>query len=151
MESAKPRKQRYFRYNAPLHMRQHFVRVRIEKALRSKLGTKSRSIRISKGDQIKIMAGAKRGTTGKVTRVNLRKSTIYVDGLVKKDARGKEYNIPVRAENVYITEINTNDKRRTARLKIQQTAKPQQKAAAATQAPPMHTAKAAATATAAKE
>lgn len=150
MESAKPRKQRYFRYNAPLHIRQHFVRVRIEKTLRSKLGTKSRSIRVSKGDTIRVMAGAKRGTTGKVTRVNLRDSTIYIDGLVKKDARGKEYSIPVRAENVYVTDINTTDKRRAARLKIQQAARPQQQkpaaAAASTETTSIQTIKVAATA-----
>ncbi len=52
------------------------------------------------------MAGSKKGTTGKVTRVNLRTGKIKIDTLMKKNAKGKEFNIPISANNVYITELN---------------------------------------------
>lgn len=120
IKSSKPRKQRFFRYNAPMHARQHFVHSHIDKALRAKLGIKRRSVQISKGDTVKIMAGSKKGTTGKVIRVSLRTGRISIDSLVKKTAKGKEFNVPVSASCVYITELNLSDKLRAAKLKLAQ-------------------------------
>ncbi len=119
MRSSKPRKQRFFRYNAPLHVRQHFLHSHIDKSLKKKLNLKKSSVQISKGDTVKIMAGSKRGTTGKVTRVNLSTGRISIDSLTKKNARGKEFNIPVSASNVYITDLNLTDKYRAEKLKVE--------------------------------
>lgn len=119
MRSSKPRKQRFFRYNAPLHVRQHFLHSHIDKSLKKKLNLKKSSVQISKGDTVKIMAGSKRGTTGKVTRVNLGTGRISIDSLTKKNARGKEFNIPVSASNVYITDLNLTDKYRAEKLKVE--------------------------------
>ena len=55
-----------------MHTRQHFVHSHIDKALQAKLNIKKRAVQISKGDTVKVMAGSKKGNTGKVTRVNLR-------------------------------------------------------------------------------
>ncbi|MGC8669790.1 MAG: 50S ribosomal protein L24 [Candidatus Micrarchaeia archaeon] len=117
IKSGKPKKQRKFRYNAPLHLRQHFLNVHLSKDLKDKLKIKKRSLQISKGDSIKVMKGGKKGTEGKVVGVNLRKGFIYVDSLKKKNARGKEYNVPLRANNVYITDLNLSDKVRAAKVK----------------------------------
>ncbi|MDE1834655.1 MAG: 60S ribosomal protein L26, partial [Candidatus Micrarchaeota archaeon] len=46
IESSQPRKQRLFRANAPMHIRQNFVNVHISKDLAKKLGIKRRSIEI---------------------------------------------------------------------------------------------------------
>jgi large subunit ribosomal protein L24 len=120
IQSSQPRKQRLFRFNAPMHERQHFVHSHIDKALRAKLNIKKRAIQISKGDTVKIVSGGKKGTTGKVIRVNLRTGKINLDSLVKKTARGKEYNLPIDASNVYITDLNLSDKVRAAKLKVAQ-------------------------------
>ena len=126
MDSSKPRKQRYFRFNAAMHLRQHFVHAHVDKELRARLGLKRRAVQISKGDTVKIMSGSKRGTTGKVARVNLRTGRIYLDSLMKKNARGKEFGIGISANNVYITALNLSDKVRAAKfgLKQQAEAKP---------------------------
>jgi len=116
IESGKPRKQRKFRYNASMHLKQHFMHAHVAKELRSKLKT-PRAVQISKGDTVKIMAGAKRGLTGKVAKVNLRSGRIYIDSYTKKNARGKEHTVPVSVSNVYITDLNLSDKLRAARLK----------------------------------
>ncbi|MGD0729166.1 MAG: 50S ribosomal protein L24 [Candidatus Micrarchaeaceae archaeon] len=118
--SGKPRKQRRFRFNAPMHVRQHFVHSHIDKSLKTKLNIKTRSTQISKGDTVKIMSGSKKGTSGKVTRVNLRTGRVYIDGLVKKNSRGKEFSLSVNASNVYITDLNLTDKVRAAKLKVAQ-------------------------------
>ncbi len=116
--SGKPRKQRFFRFNAPLHVRQHFLHAHVDKALRKKLNINKRSVQISRGDTVKVVSGGKKGATGKVIRVNLRTGRISIDSLTKKNARGKEHNIQINASNVYITDLNLNDKFRAARLKV---------------------------------
>lgn len=118
IESGKPRKQRFFRFNAPMHVRQHFLHSHVDKTLRSKLNIRQKSVQISKGDTVKVMAGGKKGSTGKVTRVDLRTGKITIDSLVKKNSRGKEFNIPISASNVYITDLNLTDKYRAAKLKV---------------------------------
>lgn len=128
IQSGKARKQRLFRYTAPMHAKQHFAHAHIDKALRTKLNIKKRAIQISKGDTVKVMAGGKRGTTGKVTRVNLRTGRLYLDSLMKKNARGKEFGVSISVNNVYITDLNLSDKVRAAKLKV--AVVPQQKPAA---------------------
>ncbi len=118
--SAKPRKQRKFRYSAPLHARQHFLHVHLSKEARQKLGIiKTRAVQVSKGDTVKVMSGSKKGTTGKVTAVSLRRGAVYIDSYTKKNAKGKEYGVPISASNVYITDLNLADKVRAAKLKQQ--------------------------------
>ena len=118
IQSAKPRTQRLFRFTAPMHQRQHFMNAHVDKSLKTKLGIKKRAIRLAKGDTIKIMSGSKRGTTGKVTAVDLRKGRIQVSSLMKKNAKGKEFSISISPANVYITDLNLEDKARAARLKL---------------------------------
>ena len=61
--SGKPRKQRAFRYDAPMHVRQKFVHVRLARELASKLGIKKRSIAVRRGDTVRVMSGGSRGKT----------------------------------------------------------------------------------------
>lgn len=118
IKSSKPRYQRRFRFNAPLHARQHFMHAHLDKALRAKLKLKKRAVQISKGDTVKVMAGSKAGTSGKVTMVNLRSGKIAIDSLVRKNARGKESPILINVSNVYITDLNLSDKYRAGKLKL---------------------------------
>jgi len=116
MVGGQARKQRSFRFNAPLHARQNFVHAHIDKATRQKLGIKKKSTQVRRGDTVKVMAGGNRGKSGKVTAVNLRTSKITVSTITRKNARGKEYGIPICANNVYITELNLEDKLRVKKL-----------------------------------
>ncbi|MDE1804496.1 MAG: 50S ribosomal protein L24 [Candidatus Micrarchaeota archaeon] len=112
IQSSKSRKQRKFRYTAPLHVRQGFVHVHISKELATKLGIKKRTIAVRKGDTIKVMAGGQKGKSGKVSSVNLRSAKILVEGIVRKNMKGKESMIPISSSNVYLTEIDAKDKLR---------------------------------------
>ena len=62
--SNKPRKQRKYRLNAPLHIKQKFVRAHLSKELRKKLNKKNMGLR--KGDKVKIMRGQFRRLEGKI-------------------------------------------------------------------------------------
>jgi len=113
-KSKKPRKQRKYRYNAPLHIKHMFLSVHLSKPLREKY-TK-RNITIKKGDTIKIMRGKFKGKTGKINRIDIKKTKIYVEGIeiAKKD--GTKAFPPFRPSNLMITELNLDDKKRVKSL-----------------------------------
>src|SRR3989344_6328321 len=75
--SKQPRKQRKYLYNAPLHLRRRFLNATLSKELRKKIGR--RSLSIIKDDEVKIMRGQYKGKTGKVMRINTKKTRVYVD------------------------------------------------------------------------
>ncbi|MCL5122640.1 MAG: 50S ribosomal protein L24 [Candidatus Marsarchaeota archaeon] len=127
IKSSKPRKQRRFRFKAPLHELQHFSHSHVDKPLAKKLGITKRAIQVSKGDTIKIMSGKNKGKTGKVMRVDMRKGFLFIDSMKKKNSRGKEFDVPIRINNVYITDLNLSDKIRAGKLKLK--AVPQKPAA----------------------
>jgi large subunit ribosomal protein L24 len=114
--SGKPRKQRAFRYNAPMHVRQKFVHVRLAKELASKLGIRKRSIAVRRGDTVRVMSGGSRGKTGKVASVDLKRAIVLVEGIVRKNAKGKESQIPIKSSNVYAIDLDLSDKLRSARI-----------------------------------
>ncbi len=121
IQSSKPRKQRKFRFTAPLHERQHFVHAHVDRQLREKLKIKKRTVQISKGDTVKIIKGIKKGVTGKVVKVDLKKVKVFIDSATRKNAKGKESNIPINISNVYITDLNLGDKFRVAKLNVSKT------------------------------
>lgn len=116
IQSAKPRKQRKFRFTAPMHKRQNFVNVHISKELSTKLGTKRRSIEVRKGDTVKVMAGDHKGKSGKVVDVNLRTGKIRVDGVNRKNSKNKDLQIPLFASSVYLVDLDLTDKLRKAEV-----------------------------------
>lgn len=121
IKSSKPRKQRKFRHSAPLHQMQHMAHAHISKELRQKLKIAMRSIQVSKGDTVKIVVGSRKGTTAKVSKVDIRKGVLFIDSLNRKNAKGKEKPIPINISNAYITDLNLSDKRRSKKLKVAST------------------------------
>lgn len=119
ISSSKPRKQRLFRFTSPLHVKQRYMHAHVDKQLKAKLKI-SRAVRIVSGDSVKVMSGSHRGKVGKVASVNLRSNKIAVSGIVRKDAKGKEKQIMLSPSNVYITELNLEDKIRASALNLAQ-------------------------------
>ncbi len=118
MISSKPRKQRYLRFNAGMHIRQHFSHAHVSKEAKAKLGLKRRTVQIRRGDTVKVMAGSFKGKNGKVNLVNMKKGVLYIDGISRKNAKGKELQIPIRISNVYITDLDLGDKYRKEKLGV---------------------------------
>ncbi|MCD6591133.1 MAG: 50S ribosomal protein L24 [Candidatus Aenigmarchaeota archaeon] len=110
VSSKQPRKQRKYRYNAPLHIKHKFVSVHLSEVLRKRFGR--RSLPVRKGDEVKVTRGESKGFKGKVERVDLQKSKIYIEGLTVKKVDGSEVLKPVDPSNLMITEAKMDDKRR---------------------------------------
>lgn len=100
--SVKPRKQRKFRYAAPLHLRRKMVGVHVSKELRAKLGTARRSVPVRKGDRVKIMRGDRKGHAGRVLEVMLTDLKVYVEGVTRRNAKGIEKPVPVEPSNLLL-------------------------------------------------
>ena len=108
--SSQPRKQRKYRYNAPLHVRQKLVHVHLSRDLRKKYGT--RAVQVRKGDKVKVMRGKFKKQEGKVERVNLKRERIFVTGLEYTKKNGSKVPVAFNPSNLMITVVDTNDKRR---------------------------------------
>ncbi len=123
--SKQPRKQRKFRYNAPVHTRQKLVSAHLSKELRKQ--TLRRAVPVRKGDEVIVTRGKFRKKSGKVSRVDLGALKAYVEGIKVKKASGQEVEAPMEPSNLIITKLNLEDKERTA--SIRKTAAPAQPAA----------------------
>jgi large subunit ribosomal protein L24 len=110
VSSTQLRKQRKFRLNAPLHVRQKLMGCRLEKKLAESL--KSRSLPVRKGDRVMIMRGSFKKLPGEVTEVNLKKLAVYVDCAKRKKSSGQEISVPIDPSNLMIIEIRKDDKKR---------------------------------------
>jgi len=107
--SRKPTKQRNYVRNAPLHVRNTMLGSHLSKDLRNKL--KHRSLRVRKGDKVKVMRGQHKGKTGTVERLDTKNARIYITGVefTKKD--GSKAMYPINPSNLLIQELHS-DKRR---------------------------------------
>lgn len=109
-KSKQPRKQRKFLYNAPLHLRRKMLASHLSKELREKY--KRRSFPVRKGDEVQVMSGKLKGRTGKISRINLKKYKIYIEGVTRKRTVGTEVQVPIHPSNLKIINLNLADKRR---------------------------------------
>lgn len=108
--STQPRKQRKYRYNAPLHVRQKLVHVHLSSELRKKHGTRAAQVR--KGDKVKVMRGKFKRQEGKVERVNLKRERVFISGLEYTKKNGSKVPVSFHPSNLLITVLELSDKRR---------------------------------------
>jgi large subunit ribosomal protein L24 len=107
--SIKPRKQRAYVYQAPLHVQGALLASHLSEELRKKHNT--RSMRVRTGDKVKVMTGQFKGKTGPVERVDITRKKVYITGVeyVKKD--GGKFIYGINPSNLLITELH-QDRRR---------------------------------------
>ncbi|HLC79031.1 MAG TPA: 50S ribosomal protein L24 [archaeon] len=110
--SSKPRRQRKWRYDKPLHISYKDFSAHLSKELRSELG--KRSIEVRKGDTVKVMRGDSKviGKGGKVTQVLRNKRMVLVEGIIAKKSNGTERFIPLRPSKLLIVALDEKDSRR---------------------------------------
>ena len=114
--SKKPKKQRKYRLEAPLHTKQKFTHSHLSKDLRGKYG--KRNISLRKGDKVKIMRGKFRKQEGKVSRIDLRKTRVFVGGIESTKKDGTKRQIPLNPSNLMVVELNMDDKLRQKFLEV---------------------------------
>lgn len=110
VSSKQPRKQRKYRYNAPLHLRSKMLSGHLDKKLRKEFG--KRALPLRKGDEVVVMRGKFKGIKGKITKVDLKKYKVHVDNAKYKKITGQEIEAPLEPSNLRITDLNMDDRRR---------------------------------------
>lgn len=116
VSSIQTRKQRKYRHNAPLHVKSKFLNVHLDAALRKKYG--KRSLRVRKGDTVKVVRGQYKGKTGVVDRVDSQYTKVYVASIEQFKKDGSKSKVPLQPSNLMITDIVTSDKKRMEKLKV---------------------------------
>ena len=108
--SSKPRKQKNYRANAPLHIKRKLMSSHLSKELKGKYG--KRSVGIRKGDKVKIAVGQFNGKTGKIDKVDIKRDRVFITGIdvIKKD--GTKTNYPIHPSNLIVIELELDDKMR---------------------------------------
>lgn len=114
VESKQPRKQRKARYDAPAHMRSKFLNAPLSGALREKY--KKKTLRVVKGDTVKVTRGDHVGEEGLVDGIDSRNVKLIVHGVTSTKADGTEVPRTIDASKVEITKLNLDDKRRVTKL-----------------------------------
>jgi len=115
--SKKPKKQRKYTANAPIHIKRKMLSVNLVKELREK--HKMRNVEVRKGDTVKIMLGKYKNKKAKVSEIKTKKMKIYIEGIQNKKQDGSMANIPFRASNLQIVELNIEDKKRFKKTKME--------------------------------
>ncbi len=108
--SVQPRKQRKFRYNAPLHLRRKFLSTNLSKELRKKHG--KRNLPLRKGDEVLIMRGKFAKKKGKALEIDMKKSRITIEGINRKKSDGTKVNVYFNSSNLQIQSLNMEDGKR---------------------------------------
>src|SRR3989344_1172043 len=114
IRSKQPRKQRKYRYNATKQVKGKFLNAHLSKPLREKY--RRRSLRIRKGDKVKVLRGKYKGHEGKIENINLRESFVYITKIEVSKKDGSKMRAPIHASNLLIMELETGDKRRMEKL-----------------------------------
>ncbi len=110
LKSKQPRKQRKYRYNAPLHLRHKFLNAHLSAELRKKYG--KRSVPLRKGDEVLIMRGSFKKKKGKILEIDLKRSRATIEGINRKKLDGTKVNVYLNPSNLQILNLNLDDNKR---------------------------------------
>jgi large subunit ribosomal protein L24 len=107
-----PRKQRKRLYNAPAHLRHKLMAAPLAPELISSKGAKTLPVR--KGDTVRVVRGDHTGFEGKVSRVDLKRYRIFLEGLTREKVDGTNIFVSVHPSKVMIKNLKLDDKWRKA-------------------------------------
>ncbi|MBU0591398.1 50S ribosomal protein L24 [Candidatus Micrarchaeota archaeon] len=99
-------------YSEKLHKRKNRLHVHLSKELRGKLKSKKRAILVHSGDLVRVMRGPNKGKDAKVGRVSTLKRKVYLEGVVAKNARGREVVVPIEPSNLMLIGLESTPERK---------------------------------------
>ncbi len=108
MKTIKPGKQRKKLYQASLSGRYRMFSSPLSSKLKESHHTSSVPVR--RGDTVIIMRGDRRGSEGKVQRIDRKNYRIFVEGVDREKVDGTKILIPIHPSKVMITRLNLDDK-----------------------------------------
>lgn len=130
MKTVQPRKQRKMLYQAPLHIRHKNLSAPLSPTL--KASHLVNSIPVRTGDTVRIMRGDRKGSEGKVTKIDSKKYRIFVEGITREKVDGTAVPVALHPSKIMITNLTLEDKWRKESLKIEaakEAEKPEEKPA----------------------
>ena len=107
-------KQRKNLFSGDLHIKKRVCRAHVADDLMEKYNIWT--VRVHKGDTVKIMRGGYAGHTAKVTDVDTKNRVIYIEKVTSVKADGKETPRPVHPSNVLVTKLDLTDPYRKRKL-----------------------------------
>ena len=107
-----PRKQRKRLYNAPAHLRHKLMAAPLSSELAKSKGAKALPVR--KGDTVRVVRGDHLGFEGKVSRVDLKRYRIFLEGLTREKVDGTNIFVSVHPSKVMIKNLKLDDNWRKA-------------------------------------
>jgi len=103
-----PGKNRLRLFTAPNHRRQKGLAAVLSPSLQGEYGI--RSLPVRRGDTVVVRRGDRALQEGKVSRVDTKRTKVFVDNIKRERADGREVLIPLRPENIMITKLDLDDK-----------------------------------------
>src|SRR5918911_1976784 len=103
--------------SAPKHIRDKSICSTLTDELREQYNR--RSVRVIKGDTVRVMRGEYAGIEGKVEKVNTIRGTLSIEGIQREKVRGGNVKVQIHASNVIVSSLNVEDKYRKERLEGQ--------------------------------
>ena len=97
------RKNRLAHFSAPSHLRYKLLSAGLSRELRTKYGV--RSLPIRRDDEVKIVRGGSKDSTGKVAQVYRKRWCIYIEKLTKTRVNGATIRVPIHPSNVVLTKL----------------------------------------------
>jgi large subunit ribosomal protein L24 len=113
--SVQPRRQRKFLINAPLHIKRKLLSATLDKSLRTK--NKRRSIEVRKNDEVVVMSGKFEKKQGKVTKIDVKKTRVQIDGLTIKKKDGEKIPVWFHPSKLKIIKLDDSDNKRLKKKK----------------------------------
>ena len=120
-----PRKQRKRLYNAPAHLRHKLMAAPLAPELISSRSVKALPVR--KGDTVRVIRGDHTGFEGKVSRVDLKRYRIFLEGLTREKVDGTNIFVSVHPSKVMIKNLKLDDKWRKGIVERKQELAPPKK------------------------
>jgi large subunit ribosomal protein L24 len=86
-----------------------------------------RSLRVIKGDTVRILRGEYKGIEGKIEKVNTKRGTVSIEGVQREKIKGGNVKVQIHASNVQIISLEMGDPLRANKLKEKnETTKPKE-------------------------
>lgn len=100
--------------DVPKHRRDGMLSARLADSLRELY--KKRTVRVVRGDSVKVMRGEYKGVEGKVENVDTERGTLNIEGVQREKIRGGQVKVPIHASKVMITNLKLEDKYRSNKI-----------------------------------
>lgn len=101
-------------YRASLRTKSNQLGSPLSKDLQKKYG--KRSVRVVKGDTVKVIRGEYKDVDGKVSKVSTQKNSVAIEGIKKEKGKGDKFDVFIHSSNVMVTDLNTVDAWRIGKI-----------------------------------